>query len=557
MFALKTGKASVQTANNAAAGRPAQRPASVPGNQARLRLLAARHGAIQPKLAIGKVDDLLEHEADQVADRVMRMAEPDLSTAAPQISRKCAACEAEEKLQKKSAGPQDMGGAAPDVVDEVLGSPGQPLDTATRGFFEPRFGCDFGGVRVHTDDRAAQSADAVQARAYTVGNHVVFARGQFSPGSNAGRRLLAHEFAHVAQQSGARRRGAGAIARAPFDPTKDVGTVDDAGKVAPGQATTDGTWRIPVQGLGKDGKGRAVVLIPNAVKPSSSGPDKPVPVDVLLHLHGLGVGYDVLQPGKSDFAGVLKPGELRDVDLYQMDQQLLVHAKATKRLIIGVLPQGTAGASFDIGADSDAYLKDVFAKIDPALLPKGAVPGHVTVSGHSGGGPTAMKIAEKRTAAGEHPDVLLFDAINFSCPRKEPDMKDGKPVLDKNNKPVMHCVDCTSNEYPVVSDWVTKRIRADVAVLTASAPADQAAELKKGGTRFRGFTSASIPESNPCGYGHWYGLLHKDIDATIKALKVAPEVDTQLRENYVVKTVPGPHERVLAHGSLEAALKDI
>ena len=68
---------------------------------------------------------------------------------------------------------------------------GQPLDTATRSFMEPRFNRDFAGVRVHTDNRAAESARVVDAAAYSVGNHVVFGTGRYAPESNAGRRLLA------------------------------------------------------------------------------------------------------------------------------------------------------------------------------------------------------------------------------------------------------------------------------------------------------------------------------------------------------------------------------
>lgn len=89
---------------------------------------------------------------------------------------------------------------APPIVHEVLRSPGEPLDPATRAFFEPRFGHHFGQVRVHTDQKAAGSARAVQAQAYTVGQNVVFGAGQFSPGTAAGQRLLAHELAHTVQQ---------------------------------------------------------------------------------------------------------------------------------------------------------------------------------------------------------------------------------------------------------------------------------------------------------------------------------------------------------------------
>jgi hypothetical protein len=88
---------------------------------------------------------------------------------------------------------------APPIVHDVLSSPGQPLDAGTRSFFEPRFGHDFSRVRVHADSKATQSAEAVHALAYTVGPSMVFAAGQYAPQSEGGRRLLAHELAHVVQ----------------------------------------------------------------------------------------------------------------------------------------------------------------------------------------------------------------------------------------------------------------------------------------------------------------------------------------------------------------------
>ncbi len=87
-------------------------------------------------------------------------------------------------------------------VHEVLRSPGQPLDATTRAFMEPHFGHDFSGVRVHTDVKAAESARAVNALAYTVGSDVVFGNGHYVPQSNEGRRLMAHELTHVVQQGG-------------------------------------------------------------------------------------------------------------------------------------------------------------------------------------------------------------------------------------------------------------------------------------------------------------------------------------------------------------------
>jgi Domain of unknown function (DUF4157) len=88
----------------------------------------------------------------------------------------------------------------PAVVHEVVVAPGQPLDPAIRALMERRFGYDFARVRVHADARAAESAKAVNARAYTIGSHVVLGAGQSSSATPAGRQLLAHELTHVVQQ---------------------------------------------------------------------------------------------------------------------------------------------------------------------------------------------------------------------------------------------------------------------------------------------------------------------------------------------------------------------
>jgi len=115
----------------------------------------------------------------------------------------CEACkEKRSNIQRKASGEVTQP-AAPPIVHEVLRSPGQPLDAATRAFFEPRFGTDFDQVRVHTDAKAAESARAVNALAYTVGQNVVFREGQYAPGTSGGQRLLAHELVHMVQQGGA------------------------------------------------------------------------------------------------------------------------------------------------------------------------------------------------------------------------------------------------------------------------------------------------------------------------------------------------------------------
>jgi hypothetical protein len=159
---------------------------------------------VHRKLAIGQANDPLEHEADRIADQVTQMPEP-------AVQRECACfgirpgsiSGRHRNLQLKREGSGHFGSVvAPPIVHDALRSSGQPLDSATRAYFEPRFGHDFGNVRVHLDALAARSADAVHANAYTVGRELVFARDRYSPHSDTGRRLLAHELAHVVQQHG-------------------------------------------------------------------------------------------------------------------------------------------------------------------------------------------------------------------------------------------------------------------------------------------------------------------------------------------------------------------
>ena len=105
----------------------------------------------------------------------------------------------------------DSNNEAPPVVHDVLRSSGQPLDSSARAYMESRFGHDFSSVRVHSDAKAAESARAVNALAYTVGRDVVFGAGQYAPNSFHGRRLLAHELTHVVQTRGAGERTPGSI----------------------------------------------------------------------------------------------------------------------------------------------------------------------------------------------------------------------------------------------------------------------------------------------------------------------------------------------------------
>lgn len=162
----------------------------------------------QPELTINQPNDIYEKEADAVADKVMKMPvqnnEQPFFQSKPIITpvqRKCAHCEKEEKVQMKET-PGAVGGmTAPSTVNDVINSPGQSLDKGTRNFMESRFGYDFGNVRIHNDSIAHQSSKEINALAYTHGSHVVFGAGQYQPGTNSGKQLLAHELVHVIQQN--------------------------------------------------------------------------------------------------------------------------------------------------------------------------------------------------------------------------------------------------------------------------------------------------------------------------------------------------------------------
>jgi hypothetical protein len=119
------------------------------------------------------------------------------------MTGECAACGTARLMPDRVAGAATPS-EAPPIVYDVLRSSGRPLEPATRTMVEPHLGRDFSEVRIHTGPAAEASARAVHARAYTVGNDVVFGAGQYAPGTTQGNRLLAHELTHVVQQSGAR-----------------------------------------------------------------------------------------------------------------------------------------------------------------------------------------------------------------------------------------------------------------------------------------------------------------------------------------------------------------
>jgi uncharacterized protein DUF4157 len=234
------------------------------------RAVASRLGGlvVQRKLKVSSPGDTYEQEAERVSERVMRIVEPerDLSRlrADPGVQRKrgccgdgatggCAECQVERLAWRREAGPGSTETASR-VVEDVLHEPGQPLDAATRDFVEPRFGRRFGDVRVHTGAKAAESAAALKAFAYTVGANVVFGSGAYAPRAEAGRQLLAHELTHVIQQGGGRPPAGqtttlrGQVQRQvspPLAPGGDVGRLLERDRPAAGVPPTAASERRP------------------------------------------------------------------------------------------------------------------------------------------------------------------------------------------------------------------------------------------------------------------------------------------------------------------------
>jgi len=150
---------------------------------------ANKNGKLQRKLSIGSSNDPLEHEADRIADQVMN------------IKPNSGVTSTVPKIQRASISSASSDANVPASVNRVLSNSGRPMKSGLRQDMEQRFGRDFSQVRIHTGNVANQSTRDVNARAFTMGNHVVFGASEFAPNTNSGKRLLAHELTHIVQQS--------------------------------------------------------------------------------------------------------------------------------------------------------------------------------------------------------------------------------------------------------------------------------------------------------------------------------------------------------------------
>ncbi|MFL7795190.1 MAG: DUF4157 domain-containing protein, partial [Anaerolineae bacterium] len=183
------------------------------GNGGRTKTTTTPAPGLQASLEVGEPDDEYEQEADDVAETVMRMS--DAASPPPSdgdrngggSSLRSSAVTFEE-IQASGAGAASVTPEVETQINDMRGT-GTTLPDSERTFFENRFGADFSGVRLHTGDAAAQTAQDLNARAYTVGSDIAFNSGEYQPGSEHGRELLAHELTHVVQQGGAGELHAG------------------------------------------------------------------------------------------------------------------------------------------------------------------------------------------------------------------------------------------------------------------------------------------------------------------------------------------------------------
>lgn len=163
---------------------------------------------VQRKPAISSPGDAHEREADEMANRVIRTADPAPIGVVTAVQQQCVAGPKKERtlvpIQRATAAMAEVADGGRTAI-RASEKGGDPLPEATRGFFEPRFGHDFSHVRIHADSQAADAARALNARAYTLGSNIVFGSGQYAPATDEGKRLLAHELTHVVQQSGSTR----------------------------------------------------------------------------------------------------------------------------------------------------------------------------------------------------------------------------------------------------------------------------------------------------------------------------------------------------------------
>jgi hypothetical protein len=311
---------------------PAARIAHAAGNQAVQR-------RIQAKLEVGSPSDPAELEAERIAAAVGTSPPGPGKACACEGSapgEECAECRARRQPMRRAAEPGAGAwpGPAPAAVRRLLATPGQPLPSATRTHMQAALGRDFGAVRVHTGALAAEATRSIRARAFTVGNTIGFAPGQYDPDSHAGRNLLAHELVHTVQQEGTgapvARRQLAPVPAAPAPAQPGPPAPDDAAQTAllenekaafakaqarQGQPAVTALYSDPNSPRAlkeppeEETFSIAEVVDRNSGTPIRKGFDAPGPATAYATLVGGDSGAVVLQQDKFDFAAKLAKGK--------------------------------------------------------------------------------------------------------------------------------------------------------------------------------------------------------------------------------------------------------
>ena len=228
----EAGKKAQQQGGGSGSGSPTQQQGSgsaVPTPQ-RKAILGAIIDPLEQEADVSQPGDMYEQEADKIAEQVMRTpsrthADFTVSNEEGRIDRKCSSCKMKKEKKEDeslliSRKPSvtsnfEASNEATSKISNIRSSGGSPLDKNTQEFMESRFGYDFSRVRIHRDTKAADSAQSVNALAYTLGEDIVFGDGQYSPRTAEGRRLLAHELIHVMQQNQTHQIGSELVLRGP------------------------------------------------------------------------------------------------------------------------------------------------------------------------------------------------------------------------------------------------------------------------------------------------------------------------------------------------------
>ena len=536
--------------------------------------------AVQMKMAVSKPGEKLEQGADKVMrmsapiagkeEKLQRQPEEKLQKKGGDTIQKAAMSEeklqkkeedklhkapaTEEKLQRKGDGVVPAVGArpateatdtAPASVARVLVDSGRPLAPAFQQDMEQRFGHDFSRVRVHSGGAAGQSAQDINAHAYTVGHDIVFGAGQFAPETSGGQRLIAHELTHVVQQTGVSADTR--ISPAPLKVARVGGWKSDpkVGTWNKDSTTVVGVQRIPIEGLtegyqkkdpsvstAESADQRAIAVVP-------SGVDFTKNVDILLHFHGMNIGYRE----RSDTHVSSGPkGTVRDVEADQIEQQL---AATSYKNLIAILPEGNVGAKFRDGTfKPDAYLNEALTKLGGLLGLTDAIKrGKLIFAGHSGGGPEAVHsadmlnpsaVADQNDPFKQDSPLLLFDGINGV----------GELATVKN----------------LIGRWIDN----DVARCTALGVPKAATELQKRGLHLRS-TYSNSDVYRAVNVGGTFTNRQKvvvtvarndSVDGFIKSKLAglltktsALAIDVILKDQYKVESVGGSHDRTMATGA--------